>query len=87
MASDPDFPNLEAAAAELGERTGDLTAPELRRLLCLDCDFYTEDHEDDLECSCYRILRLLIAGKQLTPAGLREALASARQARRGSGEQ
>lgn len=83
MATDPEFTHLNAAAAELGERTGDLSAPELRRLLCFDCEFYTEDHEDELECSCYQILTLLIKSGHLTPAGLSDALAGAR---RSSGE-
>ena len=64
-----EFPHLETVAARLGART-DLTLPELRELLCRDCDFFHEDHEDDLECSSFRMLRMLIARGVSTPAEL-----------------
>jgi hypothetical protein len=73
MTDREDFPHLVEAAAELGDRT-DLSMPELRSLLCGDCDFYGDDHEDDLECSCFMILRLLLEKKNLTPAELARAL-------------
>lgn len=72
--ADDRFPNLERAAGLLGDRAGDLSQEELRSLLCLDCEFYHEDHDEDLECSCFRILRLLLAGGALTPARLAAAL-------------
>ena len=74
MASFREFSNLTAAARELGSRTTDLTAAELRKLLCHDCDFYTEDHEEDLECSCFQILRLVIERGVLSPIELAEAV-------------
>lgn len=74
MPAENEFPNLVSAAGELDSRTDDLTAAELRRLLCHDCDFYTEDHEDDLECSCFQILRLVIERGILTPTQLAEAV-------------
>lgn len=68
------FPRLEEAAAKLGGRTDDLTLSELRELLCHDCDFYGDDHEDELECSCFKMLRILIARGVLTPARMAEEL-------------
>lgn len=67
------FPHLEQAAGELGSRT-DLTLAELRALLCSDCDFYGDDHEDDLECSCFRMLRVLVTRGGLTPERLADML-------------
>lgn len=67
------FTALNAAAGKLGART-DLALPELRDLLCRDCDFFHEDHEEELKCSCFRMLRLLLARGELTPAGLARAL-------------
>ncbi|MFA6002265.1 MAG: hypothetical protein WC828_09195 [Thermoleophilia bacterium] len=74
MTSHQEFSNLIATARELGSRTDDLTAAELRKLLCHDCDFYTEDHEEDLECSCFQILRLVIKRGVLSPAQLAQAV-------------
>ena len=74
MTSFKEFSNLNFAARELGSRTNDLTAAELRKLLCHDCDFYTEDHEEDLECSCFQILRLVIERGILSPAELAQAV-------------
>ena len=68
------FPHLEKAADALGERTGDLSLAELRALLCFDCDFYDADHEDDLECSCFKMLRILLARGVLTPERLAATL-------------
>ena len=68
------FPNHEAAARELGSRS-DLSLAEFRSLLCADCDFYDEEHEDDLECSCFRMLREIIVRGVLTPGGLARVLA------------
>lgn len=73
-AEDERFPRLEEAAAKLGERTENLTLAELRELLCHDCDFYGDDHEDDLECSCFKMLRLLIARGVLTPSTMAREL-------------
>jgi len=68
------FPNLEKAASRLGSRR-DLSLAELRELLCYDCDFWHDEHEDDLECSCFRILRIVIERGVLTPDELSDALA------------
>ncbi|MHB8858899.1 MAG: hypothetical protein ACYC6Z_05385 [Thermoleophilia bacterium] len=73
MSEKHEFPNLAAAGAEFGSRR-DLSLAELRSLLCADCDFFHEGHEDDLECSCFQILREIIVRGALTPAGLAEAL-------------
>ena len=73
-----DFPGLRKAAASLGARS-DLALPELRELLCRDCDFFHEDHEDDLECSCFRMLKLLIVREALTPEKLAEVLGPGQQ--------
>jgi len=72
------FPNLEAAAAALGGRTS-LSLAELRALLCYDCDFYGDDHEEELECSCFRMLRILISRGKLTPESLAAALAAKKE--------
>ena len=77
--SEHDFPGLRRAAANLGARS-DLGLAELRELLCRDCDFFHEDHEDDLECSCFRMLKLLIVRGALTPEKLAEALEPGRHA-------
>lgn len=70
------FPHLEKAAQEPGSAAGDLSPAQLRVLLCLDCDFYTDDHEDELECSCFQMLRLLLEKRVLTPGALAEAVTS-----------
>ena len=79
MSRDHPFPNLEEAARRLGDRSSGLSLPELRGLLCRDCDFYHEDHEDDLECSCFRVLRLMLERGRLTPAQLSEMVGPSRQ--------
>jgi hypothetical protein len=71
------FPQLKKAAAELHKRGEDLSLAELRALLCYDCDFYGDDHEDDLECSCFKMLRILLVRGVLTPSRLAEELGSA----------
>lgn len=74
MTSFREFPNLRSTAQKLGSGTEGLTAARLRELLCYDCDFYTEDHEDDLECSCFQILRLVFERGVLSPAELADAV-------------
>jgi len=86
MADSRKFPNLQAAGRELGSRTDGLTLSELRQLLCHDCDFFTDDHDDDLECSCFQILRLVIERGYLTPAGLAAAVRPEGQDREEPGE-
>ena len=73
MPQDHEFPNLQAAAARLGARR-DLSLADLRQLLCHDCDFWDDEHEDDLDCSCFRMLRLIIERGALSPAELSEML-------------
>lgn len=73
MPQDHEFPNLQAAAARLGAQR-DLSLADLRELLCHDCDFWHDEHEDDLECSCFRMLRLIIERGALSPAKLSEML-------------
>ena len=73
MTQHHEFPHLDAAAAEFGSRR-DLSAAELRGLICADCDFFHEDHEDTLECSCFRMLREIVVRGVLTPEGLAWAL-------------
>ncbi len=68
-----EFPNLRTAAAKLGSRR-DPSLDELRELLCHDCDFWHDEHEDDLECSCFRILRMIVARGVLSPAELSAVL-------------
>lgn len=75
MTKEHQFPKLEATARRLAGR-GRLQPDELRALLCHDCDFWHEGHEEDLECSCYGILAMLLARGALTPESLAEALAS-----------
>ena len=70
MSANHHFPNLEKAAARLDGRGAGLTLPELRELLCFDCDFFHEDHEDELECSAFRMLRLMLERGTMTPGGL-----------------
>ncbi len=79
MSRDHPFPNLEEAARRLGDRSSGLSLPDLRGLLCRDCDFYHEDHEDDLECSCFRVLRLMLERGRLTPAQLSGLAGPSRQ--------
>lgn len=66
------FNNFKSTARELGNRI-DLSPLELRHLLCRDCDFFTEDHDEDLECACFKLLRLIIKRGAMTPLQL-EAL-------------
>lgn len=73
MPQDQDFPNLQAAAARLGTER-DLSLADLRELLCHDCDFWHEEHEDDLECSCFKMLHLIVQRGVLTPEQLAAAL-------------
>ncbi|MHB0915831.1 MAG: hypothetical protein ACYC5A_07245 [Thermoleophilia bacterium] len=80
MADEERFPRLEETAARLVGRGGDLTMDELRALLCHDCDFFGDDHEDDLECSCFKMLRLLLARGVLTPESLAGGLGAATEA-------
>jgi hypothetical protein len=78
MAVDKDrFPQLEKAAATLGDKGEDLTLAELRALLCYDCDFFGDDHEDDLECSCFKMLHILLERGVLTPSRLAKELGAA----------
>jgi hypothetical protein len=73
MPRNHEFPNLAEAAARIGSRR-DLSLDELRELLCRDCDFFHDDHEDDLECSCFRMLRVIMERGVLSPQELAEAL-------------
>ncbi|MHB1325216.1 MAG: hypothetical protein ACYDGS_01690 [Thermoleophilia bacterium] len=75
MPQDHDFPNLQAAAARLGARR-DLSLADLRELLCHDCAFWHDEHEDDLECSCFKMLHVIVQRGVLTPEQLAEALGS-----------
>lgn len=68
------FPHLEDAARLLDSRGGELTQDELRELLCRDCDFFREDHEKELECAGFRILRSLLVNRVMTPDSLARAL-------------
>ena len=68
------FPYLEEAARELDSRAADLVLEELRSLLCRDCDFFDDDHDDELECSCFQMLALLLARGVLTPRTLADAV-------------
>jgi len=73
MSTRPVFPNLAEAARRIGTRK-DLSQVEFRELLCRDCDFFHEDHEDDLECSCFRMLRVIIERGVMSPQQLAAAL-------------
>jgi hypothetical protein len=73
MAQREEFPRLDEAARRLGART-DLDMVELRELLCHDCQFWHDEHEEDLECSCFQILRLLLENRTMTPTSLADAL-------------
>ncbi len=64
---------MNATARELGDRTR-LSKKELRNLLCRDCDFFREDHEDELECASFRMLRTLLEREVFTPRRLAAAL-------------
>lgn len=68
------FPGLEKAARRLDSRKKGLSLDELRSLLCHDCDFYDDEHDDDLECSCFQVLAVLLERKVLTPQGLSDAV-------------
>jgi hypothetical protein len=70
MSGDHPFPHLEDAAQRFGGEE-ELSLADLRDLLCRDCDFF---HEDDLECSSFRILKSLLERGELSPAGLSAAL-------------
>lgn len=73
MPDEHDFPHLKEAADQLGSRR-DLNLAELRNLLCHDCDFWHEEHEDDLECSCFKMLHVIVQRGVLTPEQLATAL-------------
>ncbi len=68
------FVNLEEAARELDPRGPDLSRGDLRALLCSDCDFFDEEHDDELECSCFQMLALLLRRGVLTPGSLAAAV-------------
>ena len=74
MSNQEEFPKLEAAARKLSGQERDLTREELRRLLCHDCAFWHEDHEEDLECSCFQMLKIMLARGALTPESLATAV-------------
>jgi hypothetical protein len=68
------FPHLKAAAMRLEKQGGELTRSDLRALLCSDCDFYSDDHEEELECSCFTILGRLLTTQLISPEELAAAL-------------
>lgn len=68
------FPNLKAAAGRLDKEAGVLTRSDLRALLCGDCDFYGDDHEEELECSCFTMLSQLLSTGKISPQELAESL-------------
>ncbi len=72
--TESEFPHLHATARRLGGGPG-LERQELRALLCHDCNFYTPDHEENLECSCFSILARMLERGLITPAGLSAAVA------------
>lgn len=74
MSRPDEFPKLEAAARELAGRKQDLSREELRRLLCHDCAFWHDEHEEELECSCFQILRIMLSRGSLTPETLAAAV-------------
>lgn len=68
------FPNLKAAAGRLERQAGELTRSDLRALLCSDCDFYGDDHEEELECSCFTMLSWLLSTGKISPQELAASL-------------
>lgn len=68
------FPELKQAAERLGTGGRDLALADLRALLCRDCDFFDEEHDDDLECSCFQMLAVLLERGVLTPRSLSGAV-------------
>lgn len=68
------FINLDEAARRIGRRGPDLTQADLRDLLCRDCDFFDDEHDDELECSCFQMLATLLRSGALTPRGLSDAV-------------
>ena len=74
MSQSHPFPWLAQGAASLSP-TSALTGQQLRQLLCRDCDFYREDHEEELECSSFRMMKLLLKRGTLTPQQLAQATA------------
>lgn len=68
------FPGLEKAARRLDSRGTGLSLVDLRALLCHDCDFFDEEHDDDLECSCFQMLAVLLERGVLTPRSLSDAV-------------
>lgn len=75
MADKNKFPHLVATARRLGGKTRDLSVNELRELLCHDCEFWHDGHEEELECSSFKMLRGMLKQGSLTPARLAEAVA------------
>lgn len=73
MTDEAEFPHLQTAAKRLGE-AGDLSRGQLRELICHDCAFWHEEHEDELECSCFMILKVMLARGVVTPASLAAAV-------------
>ncbi|MHB1391193.1 MAG: hypothetical protein ACYCXF_08210 [Thermoleophilia bacterium] len=78
MNDEPEFPHLQAAAGRLNE-TGELSREQLRELICHDCAFWHEEHEDELECSCFMILKLMLERGVMTPASLAAAVGPRRK--------
>lgn len=74
MTGPESFPHLKAAAQELAGSGEPLSRENLRRLLCHDCAFWHEEHEDELECSCFMMLRIMLSRGAITPQSLAEAL-------------
>lgn len=47
---------------------------EFKRLLCADCEFFTPGEDEELACSCYKMLSRLIKKGCITLEQLSDAL-------------
>ncbi|MHB0867474.1 MAG: hypothetical protein ACYC6B_08780 [Thermoleophilia bacterium] len=78
MTDGPEFPHLQAAARRL-KAADDMSREQLRELICHDCAFWHEEHEDELECSCFMILKLMLERGIMTPTSLAAAVGPRRK--------
>jgi hypothetical protein len=70
-----EFPKLCSKAHLIPAEAGrELTDEDLTRLICSDCPFYKEGHDEELECGAYHLLVHLLREKVLTVRDILDAV-------------